>query len=91
MLNQEPRRFAFGPTDASFGHPGMGGSLGFADPETQIGFGKSSHRAPGFASHLPAVKIYVASTRVFSLMCEAPIETVGGPEAPAPGSTPECT
>ncbi len=39
MLNQEARRFAFGPTDSSFGHPGMGGSLGFADPEAQIGFG----------------------------------------------------
>jgi CubicO group peptidase (beta-lactamase class C family) len=28
-----------GPNDSAFGHPGMGGSLGFADPEARIGFG----------------------------------------------------
>ena len=30
---------SFGPNASSFGHPGMGGSLGFADPEARIGFG----------------------------------------------------
>jgi len=29
----------YGPNDRAFGHPGMGGSLGFADPEAGIGFG----------------------------------------------------
>lgn len=29
--------FPFGSV-SSFGHPGAGGSLGFADPETQIGY-----------------------------------------------------
>lgn len=29
----------YGPADKAFGHPGMGGSLGFADPEARIGFG----------------------------------------------------
>ncbi len=30
---------AFGPNDGAFGHPGMGGALGFADPAARIGFG----------------------------------------------------
>ncbi|HEC10907.1 MAG TPA: class A beta-lactamase-related serine hydrolase [Acidimicrobiales bacterium] len=29
----------FGPNPDSFGHPGMGGSLGFADPENGVGYG----------------------------------------------------
>ncbi len=29
----------FGPNPDAFGHPGMGGSLGFADPESGIGYG----------------------------------------------------
>ena len=28
-----------GPNDSSFGHPGAGGSIGFADPVARIGFG----------------------------------------------------
>jgi len=29
----------FGPNPDAFGHPGMGGSLGFADPEAGVGYG----------------------------------------------------
>jgi CubicO group peptidase (beta-lactamase class C family) len=30
---------AMGPNDDAFGHPGTGGSVGFADPEARVGFG----------------------------------------------------
>ncbi len=34
----------FGPNPGSFGHPGAGGSVGFADPETRLGFGYVMNR-----------------------------------------------
>jgi CubicO group peptidase (beta-lactamase class C family) len=36
--------FAFGPNEGAFGHPGAGGSLGFADPAARIGFGYVTNR-----------------------------------------------
>lgn len=34
-----PPAEVFGRNDEAFGHPGMGGSLGFADPVAKVGFG----------------------------------------------------
>jgi CubicO group peptidase (beta-lactamase class C family) len=34
----------FGPNPKSFGHPGAGGSLGYADPEAKIGFGYTMNK-----------------------------------------------
>jgi CubicO group peptidase (beta-lactamase class C family) len=44
-LSQPTGSGRFGPNSRSFGHPGMGGSLAFADPEAEIGFGYVMNRA----------------------------------------------
>ena len=35
----EERLAKLGPNPRAFGHPGAGGSVGLADPETRVGFG----------------------------------------------------
>lgn len=45
MLSQADGSGRFGPNPRSFGHPGMGGALGFADPDAHIGFGYVMNRA----------------------------------------------
>jgi CubicO group peptidase (beta-lactamase class C family) len=44
MLSQSDPGASFGPNPHIFGHPGAGGSLGIADPDTKIGFGYTMNR-----------------------------------------------
>ena len=44
MLSQDAPLAAFGPNAGAFGHPGAGGSVGFADPSARIGFGYAMNR-----------------------------------------------
>jgi len=42
--------FVFGSTDKAYGWPGLGGSFGFADPDTGVGFGYVMNRL-GYHAH----------------------------------------
>jgi CubicO group peptidase (beta-lactamase class C family) len=44
MLGQDAPLARFGPNDGAFGHPGAGGSVGFADPSARVGFGYVMNR-----------------------------------------------
>jgi CubicO group peptidase (beta-lactamase class C family) len=44
LSHGEAPGFAFGPNEGAFGHPGAGGSLGFADPSARVGFGYVTNR-----------------------------------------------
>ena len=44
MLSQDEPLTAFGPNAGGFGHPGAGGSVGFADPEAKLSLGYVMNR-----------------------------------------------
>jgi CubicO group peptidase (beta-lactamase class C family) len=44
MLSQDEPLTSFGPNPGSFGHPGAGGSVGFADPQAKLSFGYAMNR-----------------------------------------------
>jgi CubicO group peptidase (beta-lactamase class C family) len=60
MLSQPGEEM--GPNARAFGHPGAGGSLGFADPEAKIGFGYAMNRMGGRILLDPRAKALIAAT-----------------------------
>ena len=60
MLSQPSEEM--GPNASAFGHPGAGGSLGFADPETKIGFGYAMNHMGGGILLDPRAKSLIAAT-----------------------------
>jgi CubicO group peptidase (beta-lactamase class C family) len=57
---QRPTQFSeLGPSDAAFGHAGLGGSVGFADPERRVSVGYVANQlefpAPGVTSRAGAL------------------------------------
>jgi CubicO group peptidase (beta-lactamase class C family) len=59
MLSQPGEEM--GPNANAFGHPGAGGSLGFADPEVKIGFGYTMNRMGGGILLDPRAKALIAA------------------------------
>ena len=59
MLSQADEEM--GPNASAFGHPGAGGSLGFADPEAKIGFGYAMNRMGGRILLDPRAKALIAA------------------------------
>jgi CubicO group peptidase (beta-lactamase class C family) len=59
MLSQPGEEM--GPNASAFGHPGAGGSLGFADPKAKIGFGYAMNRMGGGILLDPRAKALIAA------------------------------
>jgi CubicO group peptidase (beta-lactamase class C family) len=46
----------FGPNARAFGHPGRGGSIGFADPDAGVGFGYVTNQYLSATARRPDVR-----------------------------------
>jgi CubicO group peptidase (beta-lactamase class C family) len=66
MLSQDRPDASFGPNPGAFGHPGAGGSVGFADPSARVGFGYVMNRmGPHILLDPRAVALIDATYRSF--------------------------
>jgi CubicO group peptidase (beta-lactamase class C family) len=53
----------YGPSPRAFGHPGRGGSVGFADPDARVGFGyvPNQYQGTSLGQRDPRVEALVAA------------------------------
>lgn len=56
VLLNSPDAVYMGPNPASFGHHGIGGSIGFADPDARVGFGYSINKMHSVGTNGPRAR-----------------------------------
>ena len=53
ILLNTPEAVYMGPNPRAYGHHGIGGSLGFADPDARVGFGYSINKMHAVGTNGP--------------------------------------